>query len=301
MKIRKLKRLSLKQQNIVAGYLFALPFILGFLFVFLYPMVQSAIFSLSEVVISRSGYELNYIGLENYNYILRVHPTFVRELTETVVNMLTYVFWVLVFSFFAAILLNQKFRGRLLARTILFLPIIMASGIILKIEMTDYMTGVLEVGMEQANNFLATDSFGTYLQTFQLPEAFLDKILEAIESIPGIIRASGIQILVLLAGLQSISSSLYEAADVEGASAWENFWLITLPLVSPLILTNIVYTIVDYFTSPNNLIVTVIRNTSFGSLGYGIGSAMSWVYFGVIGLFLVIVFAVFSRLVFYQE
>lgn len=300
-KRKRLMRLTLNQQHRLAGYLFALPFIAGFIFIFFYPLTQSILFSISDLEISRSGYELQYIGLENFNHVLRVHPTFVRELTETVIDMVSNVFWILVFSFFAAILLNQKFKGRLLARTILFLPIVMAAGIILKIEMQDYMTGVLEYGLEEANTFLATESFSAYLTNFQLPEAFLENILLAIDNIPEIIKSSGIQILVLLAGLQSISPSLYEAADVEGATGWENFWLITLPLLSPLILTNIVYTIVDYFTAPSNQIVTTIKNASFGSLGYGIGSAMSWIYFGVVGLILIITFIIFSRLVFYQE
>jgi len=301
MRFGRIKRLSLTQQNVLAGYLFALPFILGFLFVFLYPLTQSIIFSVSELQVSRSGYQLKYVGLENFVYVLRGDPTFVRELVETVIYMASNVFWILIFSFFVAIILNQKFRGRLLARTILFLPIVMTSGIILKIEAQDYMTGILEYGLEEANAFLATESFSAYLANFQLPKALLDNVLLAIDRIPEIIRSSGIQILVLLAGLQAIPSSLYEAADVEGATGWECFWLITLPLLSPLILTNTVYTIVDCFTSPNNLLVTRIRDASFGSLGYGIGSAMSWIYFLVIGLILVVIFAVFSRLVFYHE
>ncbi|HHT36185.1 MAG: carbohydrate ABC transporter permease [Candidatus Wallacebacter cryptica] len=303
MKKRKVRRkgLSLRQQNVVAGYLFSLPFILGFLFVFLYPSILSAIFSFHELVITRSGYELNFVGLENYRHILRVHPTFVRDLTETIMGMVSNVFWVLIFSFFAAIVLNQKFRGRLLARTILFLPIVMTSGIILKIETEDYMTGILEYGMEAASTFLVTPSLSLYLSNFQLPPALIENILLAIESLPNIIRSSGIQILVLLAGLQAIPRSLYEASEVEGATAWENFWLITLPMVSPLILTNIVYTVVDYFTSTSNQMVTTIRSAAFGSLGYGIGSAMSWVYFLIIGLFLGVTFLIFSRLVFYHE
>lgn len=301
MRAKRLGRLSLAKQNVLAGYVFATPFILGFLFVFLLPLVQSLTFSLSQLNVTRSGYELKYVGLENFRYILRVHPTFVRELVETMVYMITNVFWILVFSFFAAIILNQKFRGRLLARTILFLPIVMSSGIILRMEIQDYLAGILEYGLEEANRFLATQSFSAYLANFQLPRAFIDNILLAIDRIPEIIRSSGIQILVLLAGLQGIPSSLYEAAEVEGATGWECFWLITLPLLSPLILTNIVYTIVDCFTAPTNVVVTSIRNASFGSLGYGVGSAMSWLYFCLIGVMLVITFAATSRLVFYHE
>ncbi|HKM17951.1 MAG: sugar ABC transporter permease [Firmicutes bacterium] len=298
---RRLFSLTLRQQNIAAGYLFSLPFILGFVFVFLYPTILSAVFSLNELVITKTGYALKYVGFENYRHVFQVHPTFIRDLTETTINMLSQVFWVLVFSFFAAIVLNQKFRGRLIARAILFLPIIMASGIILKIEARDYMTGILEYGMESVSTFLVTPALSVYLSKFQLPDALIENILAAIESLPNIIRSSGIQILVLLAGLQAIPSSLYEASEVEGATAWENFWLITLPMVSPLILTNIIYTIVDYFTSPSNLIVTNIRAAAFGTLGYGVGSAMSWVYFGVIGTILAITFLIFSRFVFYHE
>ena len=194
MKMRKPKRrlfsLTLRQQNTLAGYLFSLPFILGFLFVFLYPTILSAVFSFNELVITKTGYELKYVGLENYRHVFRVHPTFIRDLTETTINMLSQAFWILVFSFFAAIILNQNFRGRLIARAVLFLPIVMASGIILKIEARDYMTGILEYGMESVSAFLVTPALSVYLSKFQLPDALITNILAAIESLPNIIRSS---------------------------------------------------------------------------------------------------------------
>ena len=135
----------------------------------------------------------------------------------------------------------------------------------------------------------------------RLPEGFLAFILQAVNYIPDIIRSSGIQIFIFLAGLQSIPGSLYEAADIEGATSWENFWLITVPLMSPIIVVNIVYTIVASFTAADNQLLSLIRQTSFGGGGYGIGVAMAWVYFLVIGIFLLIVLKIISRWVFYQE
>ena len=138
--------------------------------------------------------------------------------------------------------------------------------------------------------------------------AFLDAAAQLFEFCPDsrgeyteIIRASGIQVLIFLAGLQSIPRSIYEAADVEGATAWENFWLITLPMLSPLILTTVVYSIIDSFTSADNALVAMIRSTAFVGQGFGLSAAMSTVYFAAIFAILGLTIAVVSRWVFYHE
>ncbi|NLM24702.1 MAG: sugar ABC transporter permease [Firmicutes bacterium] len=283
------------------GYIFILPFIIGFILFILSPVVQSIVLSTNEVRITSTGFELDYIGLSNYNFALRVHADFVEELVNVMRLMLMNVFWILVFSFFAALLLNQRFRGRLIARVIFFLPVIMSSGVILKLEQEDYMMGMLEGTVEETFNFVNFDALSSFLMRLRIPDGFMETIALAVDNIPTIINASGIQILIFLAGLQSISPSLYEAAEVEGGTAWENFWLITLPMISPLILTNIVYTIVDFFISPNNTLVQMIRNTTFQGAGFGVSAAMSWIYFTAIAVILGITLLIFNRLVFYHE
>jgi len=161
--------------------------------------------------------------------------------------------------------------------------------------------GVIGGEVQETYSFIDFQALSTFLTYLQVPEKFMEYIALAVDGISSIINASGIQILIFLAGLQSISPSLYEASEVEGATAWENFWLITLPMVSPLILTNIIYTIIDFFTSTSNTLIQLIRNTTFQGAGFGVSAAMSWIYFGAICLILGIVYLIFNRLVFYHD
>ncbi len=300
MKNRSRRRLSLTQQRSLMGILFTLPFALGFLLFFLYPFFQSIVFSVSDLRITQQGFELTFVGLKNYLHSLTVHPTFVRVFVETVGKMLAEVPLILVFSFFAALLLNQKFKGRWIARVIFFLPVIMGAGIILTMEQTDYMMILQSSPVSDPTAMSGTTLRDLLFQT-RLPEQLLEYIVNAVDQIPLIIRASGIQILIFLAGLQSISPALFEAADVEGATKWESFWMITLPMMGPLILTNVVYSIIDSFVSPHNELVVLIRASAFGGAGYGVSLAMSWIYFASILLILAITTRIIAKNIFYHE
>ncbi|MFW5788268.1 MAG: carbohydrate ABC transporter permease [Halanaerobiaceae bacterium] len=307
--------LSLKQKEGIMGYIFNLPFIIGFIFLFLYPFVQSIIFSLSKLNFGREGYSLEFIGLQNFRYSLFVNTDFVPAFFNTLTRMVTDVPIILVFSFFAAFLLNQKFRGRFAFRLIFFLPVIYGAGIILKLEQGDAMMGILQsvgdvsradvggVGAAAAEELTLSVAFvEELLMNLQLPRRFTGYIIYAIEHISELIRASGIQILIFLAGLQSIPDSLFEASRVEGANSWENFWLITLPLMSPLILTNIIYSVIDFFTAVNrNELMEFIDEIVFSGSGYGVGTAMSWLYLISVFIILGLLFLIVSRFVYYQE
>ena len=140
--------LSLTSKMSMYGYVFTLPFIVGFILFFLYPMIQSVIFSVSDLVIRRGGYDLEYVGLSNYRYALFVDDKYVRVLVETLGKMLGDVGAVLIFSLFAASLLNSRFRGRTLVRVIFLLPVIFGSGVIMRIEEADYRNQILVMGTE---------------------------------------------------------------------------------------------------------------------------------------------------------
>lgn len=301
MKGRRVFRSALARKNMY-GYLFTLPLVVGFICFFAYPFAQSVAFSLSKLVIGRQGYRLEYVGLENYRHALFVDAEYVRTLTETVVKMVSDVPLILAFSFFAALLLNQKFKGRSIARVVFFLPVIYGAGIVLKMESTDYMSTLHAGEQSIAETVRLGASLRNFLMQMRLPESLLTYILQAIDRIPEIVRSSGIQILIFLAGLQSISPELYEAADVEGAGKWEAFWKITFPLMGPLTLTNVVYSVVDSFTSGRNTLMIFVNQTAFGSSGgYGLSSAMAWMYFAVVAAFLAVIAGIISRGVFYRE
>lgn len=298
-----LPRLRLTQKRQIMFYIFTLPFSVGFVLFFLNPFIKSIVFSLNELTMSRTGYDLVFAGLGNYRYALFTHPDFVRTFTETTLRMILDVPLILVFSFVAAVILNQRFRGRLLMRVVFFLPVILGAGIILRYQSQDHMTALMEmgVGIEGNKGFFDVAALQDLVSRIRLPSSLIDYLIAASNKIPAIIRGSAIQTLIFLAGLQSISPSLYEAAEVEGSTGWERFWLITLPMLSPLIIVNAVFSIIDSFMAGDNQLLELIHNTAFAGGGYGPSAAMALMYFMAVSAILALVMGVVSRWVTYHD
>lgn len=297
-------RITLSQRRALLGLVFILPWLVGFIFLFAIPLFQSMQFSLSELSIAPGGgYELRFVGLENFHEALFVNPNYNRILTESITEMAWNVPMILFFSLFSAVLLNQKFRGRPLARAIFFLPVILASGAIASAQEAGLinLTGSSEVAKElgKAQYGFDVQSLMFLLDGAGLPNWFIEYIIDAVERIYEIIRSSGVQILIFLAALQSVPPAMYEVAKIEGATAYEAFWKITFPMVSPLILTNIIYTIIDSFA--NSEVTQTIYETAFKSGDFGLSAAMSWLYTLVVSLVLIIIGFLVSRRVFYYN
>ena len=293
--------LGKKTRDNISGLLFISPFILGFLLFFLRPMYQSLIFSLSRLDLIPGGYELTRVGWENYLHIFTVDPHYLPRLQGSIMSMLSNVPIILAFSIFCALLINQKFRGRLLVRVILFLPVIMASGIVLRIEMDDFFHRMTQAINPGQIALYSRDGLSQFMLNMNLPVWLIEFSVTSAFRAGFIIRNSGVQILIMLAGLQCISPSLYEAADVEGCTAWEKFWLVTLPVVSPFILTTIVFTVIDQLASPMNTFLDMIRYATIMGGGYGVSSAMGMVYFASVFIILLGVVFIVSRFVFYER
>lgn len=296
-------KFTLRGKEAMAGYLFALPALIGFFGLFLPMIVESISFSLHNMEVSSTGYVLTPAakhGWEHYIRALTIDANFTRDLLSAIKDMLVQVPLVIIFSFFAANLLNQKFRGRAIARSIFFLPVILTSGIVLSLEASDLLVSAMgEVDEDEIETFFSVARVLTKYTS--LPEGVIAFLANAINGIYDIVIASGVQILIFLAGLQSISPSLYEASNMEGATSWENFWKITFPMISPLILVNSIYTIIDAFTSSTNGMMTKIKDTIFHDVKYGFGSAMAWIYFLAIAIIVLIVGLIISRRVFYYD
>lgn len=294
--MRRLKRVSLTTRLAWTGFLFVLPFTLGFLFFFLKPLIQSVSFMFSKVDIGLDGYQLTFTGWDNLRYVFREDATFVTNLVTSLENLLWQAPVILVFSLFFAIVLNQKFRGRVVARAIFFLPVIIASGVIMNIIQSDTAAGsVLSGDVVAAGTVIQSDGLREILSNSGLNSTLIDTISAMADNLFNLTWKTGIQMIVFLAGLQSIPSSLYEASAIEGATAWESFWKITLPMLAPILQLNLVYTIVDSFTDANNLVMTQVMNNA-RLVRYGWTSAMSWSYFLLIGIILAVVFLAFFKL-----
>lgn len=303
---KKQKQIGLKKKQARTGLLFVSPFIIGLLVYFIMPIISSLRFSFSNIVVTGTGFTEEFIGFQNYVRAFNIDPNFRQTLVAAILDMSYTVPLIVIFSFFAATLLNRPFHGRGLARTVFFLPVILTSGVILAIENSDMLIGMAQETLNQAGEVGTTSGFQslqlrTLLMQSGLNQSFVSYITGAIDSIYEVITASGVQILIFLAGLQSVPGSLYEAAVVEGASGWEMFWKITFPMVSPLILVNVIYSIVDSFTKPTNEMMISIQDTAFELSYYGYSAAMSWIYFAVVLLLLGLVSLIISRYVYYQQ
>lgn len=299
-------RLTMRAKEAVAGLLFVLPFLVGFFFIFLPLITESLKYSFSNMEVTMDGYVLTKAkenGLEHYIKAFAIDPDFNLQLLSSIGGMLVQIPLVLIFSFFAANLLNQKFRGRTVARSIMFLPVIISSGVIIALENSDLLVSTLSTTSELTGSDLASAlNMTQFLYDYtSLPVSVISFLSSAVTGLYDIIIASGIQILIFLAGLQSISPSLYEASSMEGATQWENFWKITFPMISPLILVNSVYTVVDLFTNDNNEMMAEIKRTIFTEIDYGYGSAMAWIYFICIAVIIAVVGGVISKHVFYYD
>ncbi len=278
----KKHRLSLENKRKVNGYLFILPWLVGFAAFYVRSLFMTVEFSLSDLQMDvvNGGYTLSWVGLKNFIYAFTAHGSFKQILTSSVMNMVVDIPLIIFFSLFMALLLNRKFKGRTLVRAIFFLPVILNAEAIL--DAIESATAMVATGVSASSQEVAAESAGIgmayYIDLFgslMLPRWLLDYIVGATDRITSIISASGVQIVIFIAALQSIPGNLYEVAKMEGATAYETFWKVTLPMITPHIITNIVYTVVDSFVSSD--VVTLAYNEAFKNYNYGLSAVFSLV------------------------
>ncbi|WP_033166134.1 sugar ABC transporter permease [Clostridium sp. KNHs205] len=306
------KRMTLLQKRKMTGLLFILPWFVGFLVFYVRSILLAGQFAFSELNMDavNGGYSLTNVGWENFRYAFRVHGTFKQILTTSVLDMLVDVPLITFFSLFMAILLNKKFKGRTIVRAIFFLPIILNSGAITAaMELSAQMMqgGISSQAAEMlsssasAGSTLALDMdfFIDMFMNLGLPVTLIGYIITAVARINDIIAASGVQIIIFIAALQSIPGSMYEVAKIEGATGYETFWKITFPMVMPHIITNVVYTIVDSFTESG--VVDLAYKTAFNEFNYGLSSVFSLVSTIITCIILVTVCGLIQKRTFYYN
>lgn len=295
------KQRSYGKQKALWGVAYVMPWLLGFIFFFLIPLLTSLIYSFSTVTANSEGIGITFMGMKNYVTAFTVNTSFNRMLTEAIVNMAVNVPLIVIFSLFLAVVLNQKFLGRFFARSIFFLPVILASGVILTLESSSLVQAINDQNAGSGGLINALGSFELERLMLQagVSETIVNYLTGAVDRIYEIVSQSGVQILIFLAGIQTISPQLYEASKMEGATGYEAFWKITFPMVSPLILVNMIYTIIDSFS--RNELTDLIKTTGFVQFDFGLSSAMAWIYFLAISVILLISTYFVSRKVFYHE
>jgi oligogalacturonide transport system permease protein len=273
--------LSMRARSILEGYSFISIWIIGFFIFMAIPLGRSLYYSFQNLTIKSTGLEAAFVGLEHYRNAFIADVRFVPMLISTLNTMLVHVPLILIFAMFSALLLNQQLKGRIIYRGIFFLPVIIASGAVLKKLMNQGATTL---------PIFAQYDLARYLIDY-VPSQILMPLLKMMDSLTLVMWDSGVQILIFLAGLQSISPSLYEAAKCDGATPWESFWKVTMPMLTPIILVNTLFSIVNTFTNVNNQVMGYIHDIVFRRNDYGYASSLGWIYF-------IIIFAVIGLVVY---
>jgi len=297
--------LTLEGKNAVTGYLFILPFLIGFMAFMFLPILESLrmVFSLVRIDPIKHGFSMTFTGIENLKRVLAIDPEFNRLVFEEMGRMLLIVPAIIIFSLFVAIILNQEFRARGLVRAIFFLPVILSSGIMIGLETNNSLLSSMAEIIKDGNSMKTsiTRVLEDILVTEGAASDFMGYIFMIINQIYNIAMASGIQIIIFLSALQTIPPSMFEAAKIEGATSWECFWKITFPMVSSLIMVNVIYSVVDYFLRTDNRVMEKINMEMMGRFEFGFSTAMSWVYFLAVIIIIGIAIKLISLKVYYYE
>ena len=308
---KRRKIVSLDKKKARAGWLFILPFVLGLLIIYLPVIFDSIKYSFCEIkILQGGGYRLNFVGLKNYQEALFEDPGFVQVLISGIKQLIFDIPAIVIFSLFMAVLLNKKMFGRAAFRAIFFIPVILSTGLIANIDaqniLDQYMGtgGGIDDGSGQAGGVTEIVSMADFTWLFrnmQVGTELLDYVVGIVNNIYGIINRSGVQMLIFLAGLQSVSPAIYESCSIDGASGWETFWKITFPMVSPMILVNTIYTVIDAFTAESNTVMKYIDEVYSKAGGNVVATAMSWIYFLIVIAIIAAVAGLLSAYIFYQK
>lgn len=277
------------------GYRFVIPWAIGVLLFFIIPLINSILFSFSYVSVDETGLVLENIKFENYRYILFDDPFYTENLPKAISSFLLSFPIVLIVSLVLALLLNGEYKGRTFFRAAFFLPVIIASGVV--IEHVLYVMGggdLVMTGVSQSlsSNMIDIDSI---IKRVGLPTQLVDFLSTSISNIFDTIWKCGIPIVLFIAGLQTIPDSFYEVSKVEGATKWEEFWFITLPMLSRVLLLVSVYISVDLMTEKSNIIMAEAYN-QMNLLEYGLSGAMLWLYFVIVGAVIGIIMMIYNKL-----
>ncbi len=273
--------MSLRAREALHGYGFILIWVLGFALFTLLPLAETFHYSLNQVTVTAEGIRLEFLEWANYTRALFTDPNFVELLIGYTVETLVSVPIVLIFSMVIALFLNLDFKLKGLFRTIFFLPVVITSGPVIR-ELTAQ-------GAASAPGIADVPAVAEFLA--QLPVAVRSPVEYLLTSFILILWFSGVQILIYLASLQKVDKSIYEAAAMDGASAWEAFWKITLPSLATATVVNAIYTIITLSHFSENKVARYVYDRTYdvhGGIGYA--SAMAFLYFGVMVVLLAIVY-----------
>lgn len=287
------KDMSYENKRVLWGVIFLIPWAIGFISFFAIPLVKTFYYSLNNMSVLNMGFDYKWAGIENYVTALTINKDFNTEVIAAIVGSIKNWPFQIFVSLFVAMLLNGEFKGRGFFRVIFIIPIVLATGMT-TIELAD-----VNVTEEAATSYINVSSIMQVVTQSGIPASILDVIMEFVNDIFDVVSTAGVQILIFLAGLQGISPSLYEVAKIEGCSQFECFCKITLPMISPMILVCTIYSLADSFGMAD--ISELINSTTFSAGNYGLGAAMSILYFLVSTVIILIITGIISGGVYYYD
>lgn len=291
--------LSYEGRHTLWGWLFLAPWVIGTLIYFIYPMIQAIWLVFCDVSFDKNGMVTEFTGFKNISNVFLKDVWPLQCITHSLKGIAIDLIVVLAISILIALLLNQKFRGRAFVRTAFALPVIIGTGILIKVFKSDLFIQSSAM-TDGSSTVFQGDALQMILVQAGFPQNFIESVVGMVSSVVDIIWKCGVEILLLLSGLQSIPAYLYEACDIDGATAWQKFWLITFPLMTPFILLSTVYIIIDSATYYDNWVMLEV-GWKFDALQYGYSNTLSLAYCMVIGLVVAAVTALISKRVVYLD
>lgn len=275
------------------GWICISPWLVGLLLFFISPIIQSIIYSFTSVTLGAGGMDIKFAGLKNFKYIFLENANYLDYMAQAFVKFLYSFPVIIVLSLILALMLNQEFKGRILFRALYFLPVIIAAGPVLKTVLSAEQSGISNIAQDES---IAMSMFNVseIVDAVGLPQQLGKYFVSIIDGITGLIWNCGIQTVLFVAGMQAIPTLLYEVSKVEGATKWEEFWFITLPMLGRVILLVSVFTMVELMIDSTNPLVS-LAYSFMKSQFYGESSAMLWSYFVVIGLIMAALLAIFKK------
>ncbi len=273
------------------GVYFVLPWCIGLVIFFVIPLLQSIYDSFADVSIQAEGLQATFVGLENYRYIFTGDAKYTQNIGEALSSFAYSFPLIIVLSLVLAVVLNGRFHGRTFYRSLYFTPVIIASGSVITLLLTISTTDVDSMG--GSGSLAQVIRVDDVLDMLGLPTAISTYLNIAVSSIMNLLWKCGIQIVLFIAGMQSVPELYYEVARVEGATTWETFWFVTVPSLLRVLLLVAVFTAIELMTDAGNAVMRGAY-TFLESQRYGVGNAMLWFYFVVVSLILGVVLLLFS-------
>ena len=291
--IKRLKTMSFESQEKVGGYVLVLPWLIGFALFFAVPLLMTIYWSFNDVKTIAGGLEISWIGLKNFKDLFQTQmlgtKTFMEVLTNSIGEMIINVPVIFIFSLIVAVVLNTKFKGHQFFKVIFFIPVIYNTTVI-SLALEGSFGSTMDSTMTGFNTMLT--GIQSFLLNVGIGQGLIEFLIAAVDRIFTIVTQSGIQILIFIAALQAIPKHLSEAAKIEGATAYDCFCKITVPMVSKMFLPVLIYSIVDGFAS-SELINLMTKDSTGAKISYGMASTIAIIYFivnliiiGIIYLFL---------------